>query len=260
MKKTHAIDQENEEKQFQLKSIGKENEFSFACYPGISCFNRCCHEIDVALTPFDVLRIKRRLGILSDEFLAKYSQLLSYKGSDLPLLKIKAQDEKTGRCMFLGNRGCSIYEDRPLVCRNYPTGVATQDPREDQEDQPHFIIEETICKGHLENKLWTLADWKKNQNALELEELNDPWLKIVARLKSLKLKDDKDQKMNIFILVSFDQDAFRSFVFDSKFLSRFDVDKATVKAIREDEEQLLKFGFQWLEFALFGEGPVKLRP
>jgi hypothetical protein len=80
---------------------------------------------------------------------------------------------------------------------------------------------------------------------------------MIPRLKSLRLKDDKDQKMNIFIMVSFDQDTFRSMVFESSFLDRFEVSQATADLLKNDEDELLKFGFKWLEFILFGEGPIR---
>ena len=41
----------------------------FSCHKGISCWNACCSNIDISLTPYDVLRMKRHLGISSTEFL-----------------------------------------------------------------------------------------------------------------------------------------------------------------------------------------------
>jgi hypothetical protein len=65
--------------------------------------------------------------------------------------------------------------------------------------------------------------------------------------------------MNIFIMVSYDLDSFRSFVFNSSFLERFDISTDTVEKIKSDDEELLKFGFDWLKFALFAEGPIHPR-
>jgi hypothetical protein len=174
-------------------------------------------------------------------------------------LKLREKDQVKNACVFLNDKGCSIYENRPTVCRNYPTGLATQNPQEGQGSHPYFIIEEEMCKGHAEKKRWTIAEWKDNQGSTELDELNKSWLEIVARLKSLTIKDDQDQKMNTFVLVSFDQDTFRDFVFKSSFLKRFEVSQSTAELIRVDDEELLKFGIKWLEYALFAEGPVRPR-
>jgi len=244
---------------FDLKPIPDEGTFRFSCHPGISCFNACCHNIDVVLTPFDVLRMKTHLGIRSDEFLAKYCAMQSYKDSEIPLLKLTVADEQTGKCVFLGEAGCRIYDARPTVCRNYPTGVATQDPTVGQSTQPYFIIEEEMCKGHFEGRQWRIPEWKENQGSAELDELNRPWLEMIPRLKSLRLSDDRDQKLNIFIMVSFDQDTFRKMVFESSFLDRFEVSQQTAELIRNDDEELLKFGFKWLKFILFAEGPIRPR-
>jgi hypothetical protein len=73
------------------------------------------------------------------------------------------------------------------------------------------------------------------------------------------MKNDQDQKMNIFIMVSYDLDSFRSFVFNSSFLTRFDITPDVVDKIKSDDEELLKFGFDWLKFALFAEGPIHPR-
>jgi len=70
---------------------------------------------------------------------------------------------------------------------------------------------------------------------------------------------DQDQKMNIFIMVSYDLDAFRSFVFNSSFLTRFEISTNVVNKIKSEDEELLKFGFDWLKFALFAEGPIHPR-
>jgi|TARA_B100000809_G_scaffold235190_1_gene253232 hypothetical protein len=35
------------------------------------------------------------------------------------------------------------------------------------------------------------------------------------------------------------------------------VDKETAESIRLDEEKLLKFGMEWLKFALFNEGTFR---
>ena len=201
--------------------------------------------------------MKNKLGIRSDEFLTRYTEMRTYKDSEIPLLKLAVADEKSGKCVFLSDKGCTIYDSRPTVCRNYPTGLATQDPNVGQSSQPYFIIEEDMCRGHFEGRNWSIPEWKENQGSTELDELNKPWLEIIPRLKSLRLKDDKDQKMNIFIMVSFDLDTFRSLVFESSFLDRFEVSSETAALIREDDEELLKFGFKWLEFALFGEGPIR---
>jgi len=45
--------------------LGPDDTFKFACHPGISCFNKCCGDVNIFLSPYDVLRMKRRLEMTS---------------------------------------------------------------------------------------------------------------------------------------------------------------------------------------------------
>jgi hypothetical protein len=46
----------------------------FRCRKDIDCFNACCKNIDIMLTPYDIVRLKTRLGITSTEFLREYTE------------------------------------------------------------------------------------------------------------------------------------------------------------------------------------------
>ena len=121
---------EAKQKNFNLKPITPEGIFSFACHPGVSCFNRCCHEIDVILTPVDILKMKTELNMSSDKFLTQYTTMQKLKGTGIPLVKLQMRENSNGACIFLDQKkGCSIYHTRPLVCRSYPLGLASLDPR-----------------------------------------------------------------------------------------------------------------------------------
>ena len=252
------------EENFKLKPITPEGIFSFACHPGVSCFNKCCHEIDVILTPVDILKMKTALNIRSDEFLKKYTTLQTLKDTGIPLVKLLMRENSNGACIFLdGSKGCSIYQNRPQVCRSYPLGLGTLDPRheklqtEGQSPEARFMIQEDMCKGHLEPKTWTLKKWMEDQGTIAMEKGNKPWMEIVAKLKAMKINDKQNHEISLFIMASYDLDTFRQFVFESSFLERFEVDINTIKSIHSEQESLLKFGMDWLLFALFNEGSIR---
>ena len=252
------------EENFKLKPITPEGIFSFACHPGVSCFNKCCHEIDVILTPVDILKMKTALNIRSDEFLKKYTTLQTLKDTGIPLVKLLMRQNSNGACIFLdGSKGCSIYQNRPQVCRSYPLGLGTLDPRheklqtEGQSPEARFMIQEDMCKGHLEPKTWTLKKWMEDQGTVAMEEGNKPWMEIVAKLKAMKINDKQNHEISLFIMASYDLDTFRQFVFERSFLERFEVDINTIKSIHSEQESLLKFGMEWLLFALFNEGTIR---
>ena len=252
------------EENFKLKPITPEGIFSFACHPGVSCFNKCCHEIDVILTPVDIMGMKTALNIRSDEFLKKYTTIQTLKDTAIPLVKLLMRENSKGACIFLdGSKGCSIYENRPQVCRSYPLGLGTLDPRhakfqtEGQSPDARFMIQEDMCMGHREPKTWTLNKWMEDQGASNMEELNKNWMEIVAKLKSMKINEEQNHEINLFIMASYDLNTFSNFVFGSTFLERFDVDQETVENIKSNERELLKFGMEWLHYALFGEGNIR---
>ena len=49
--------------------LDNNDTFSFHCHSGVSCFNQCCRNLNLFLYPYDVLRLKHRLDISSDQFL-----------------------------------------------------------------------------------------------------------------------------------------------------------------------------------------------
>ena len=48
--------------------LGLKDSFTFKCHKGLSCFNTCCRNKLLPLTPYDVLRLKGALGLHSDVF------------------------------------------------------------------------------------------------------------------------------------------------------------------------------------------------
>jgi Fe-S-cluster containining protein len=75
----------------------------------IACSN-CCILTRIALTPKDIEKISRRLGMMKDVFSAKY--LRRNDDGDMEIYETP--------CPFHTEKGCSIYDIRPQDCRTYP--------------------------------------------------------------------------------------------------------------------------------------------
>ncbi len=58
-------------------------------------------------------------------------------------------------------------------------------------------------------------------------------------------------------MACYNLDSFKRFVFESRLLKLFQIDKRAVSRIQNDETELLKFGFQWLSFAILGKNTMK---
>jgi hypothetical protein len=63
--------------------LGPESTFKFKCHPGVACFTECCRDINIILTPYDIIRLKNRLDLSSEEFLALYTRIPRAKRAPL---------------------------------------------------------------------------------------------------------------------------------------------------------------------------------
>jgi hypothetical protein len=66
-------------------------------------------------------------------------------------------------------------------------------------------------------------------------------------------------KTKLVYTACYDLDAFKRFLFETRFFDIYDVEKETIQKIRNDEEELLSFGYKWVRFSLFSEDTLKLR-
>jgi Fe-S-cluster containining protein len=124
--------------------LGPDDTFKFGCHPGVSCFNKCCSDVNIFLSPYDVLRLKRRLGMTSGEFLDKYALLPVQKDMKTPVVMLRMNDDEIKTCQFLTDGGCGIYTDRPWPCRMYPLGLAAQKDTPDgwRGERFYFLLQE----------------------------------------------------------------------------------------------------------------------
>lgn len=236
-------------------------QFKFNCHAEVSCFTKCCRGIQIILTPYDIIRLKNRLKLRSDEFLALYTQPRMLEKTDLPVVSLKLLDDELASCPFVGKEGCSIYADRPTTCRYYPLGVASLSHCEGVQGQGfYFFIHEPHCLGFNEEKVWSIREWRRAQGVERHDDINAEWTDLVVRKRSFPASFKlTEQSKQMFFMVNYDIDRFRRFVFESSFLKRYDVDPDTLAKIMHEDISLLKFGFRWLRWILFKDGRSEFR-
>lgn len=232
---------------------GMDSGFKFRCHPKVSCFTKCCRGIRITLTPYDIILLKNRLGLDSEQFLAIYTEPEMLEKTDLPVVNLKLLDDEQQSCPFVRDEGCLVYEDRPTSCRYYPLGVASLMHKEDADDEGFFFfVNEPHCRGFEEEKEWKVREFREDQGVDTHDDINAAWTDLIVHKRSfpsnVKL-NDKSKEM--FFLISYNIDKFKRFVFESTFLQRYEIDAETVAAIRDDEVELLKFGLKWLKSILF---------
>ncbi|MBS3755363.1 MAG: YkgJ family cysteine cluster protein [Desulfobacterales bacterium] len=244
--------------------LSAQSRFNFRCHPGISCFTRCCRGINIMLTPYDIVRLKNRLQMTSEEFLAMYTTPQLLEKTDLPVVTLRMLDDQPGEpvCPFVReDAGCIIYADRPTTCRYYPLGVASLSHKPEVAEGFYFFINEPHCKGFEEDAEWSVEEWRRDQGVDVYDSINAPWTELLVRKRSIPSNIRLTEKTkNMFFTASYDIDRFRRFVFESSFLNLYQVDNETVAEIRNDELALLNFSFRWLKWLLFQEGDFQLNP
>jgi hypothetical protein len=249
------------------EQLSLKSRFKFKCHKGVSCFTECCRGIDIMLTPYDILTMRKKLDIDSEKFLSIFTTPQLLEKADLPVVTLKLLDDERKSCPFVQDEeGCVIYEDRPTTCRYYPLGVGSlsysgeQGDNEDKEEF-FFMIKEPHCKGFDEPDEWTVEEWREDQGVDLRDEVNEGWLDLMVRKKSLpasmKLSENAKQ---MFFTVCYNIDKFKRFVFESSFLTRYNIPEERVAEIKDDDVKLLQFGFEWLKVTFFHAGEEMFNP
>jgi Fe-S-cluster containining protein len=244
-----------------------EDSFTFRCHKGVSCWNRCCHGADITLTPWDIVRLSRHLGLSAADFLAQYTVPAFFPRSNLPVAKLKmAGEEGKGACAFVAEAGCSVYEHRPQTCRYYPLGLVSMKMKDAPEKQDfHFLVREDHCKGHEEKQEISVALFRDQQGVLEGEAIDRGWIDILMKMASWSSiggpmgKAPTPQAQKMFFMATTDVSAFRRFILSTKFLETYEVAPEAIEDVKADDEAALRLAFDWLKAVLFNEPTLPMK-
>lgn len=237
--------------------------FRFRCHAGLACFNRCCRNLNLFLYPYDVLRLKSRLGVSSDAFLDAHVDVVLRPGSHFPDVLLQMADNDQRSCPFLTEAGCSVYPDRPDACRTFPVEQGRfYDAARGRASTVHFFRPPDFCLGPGEDREWTPKTWARDQEAQVYHRMTRRW----AELRLLFQNDPwggegpDGAKAKMAFMATYNMDRFRQFVFESSFLKRYRVKPKRVQQIQRDEAELLLLGFDWVRHFLWGLPTERLRP
>ena len=86
--------------------LGRDSPFAYTCNKCMSC----CHDAHIALDPYEIARLARNRHLTTTEFIARF---LTEGG-------IVLRNREDTACVMLGADGCTVYADRPQICRTYP--------------------------------------------------------------------------------------------------------------------------------------------
>ncbi|HIJ41180.1 MAG TPA: YkgJ family cysteine cluster protein [Deltaproteobacteria bacterium] len=238
-------------KKKSLLRMDAEHLFQFRCASGIPCFTKCCQDITIVLSPYDVLRMKNAVGIPSDEFIDKYTLIIRRENLLIPMIVIK-MNEGDKRCPFVTETGCKIYNDRPWPCRMYPLNM-------NDDGTFSFITDASRCFGLKEEEKSRISSWLIEQGVPMYDEMNQLFSQVTTPLKAQELDIDNPKIYKMVFMALYNLDKFRDFVFQSSFLNRFHIDNLTVEKLKRSDVELLKFAYDWLKFGIFGQKTLSIR-
>lgn len=237
-----------------------EDKLKFRCHRGVSCWNECCSRADVTLAPYDVIRLKEATGMDSTDFLKDHTVPFELDMHGVPGLKLRTNDD--GACLFMKEEGCSVYENRPTACRYYPSGLLSMKSISESTDERHFLlVKEPHCKGHEEDQIQTIGEYREAQGVEEYDDLNHEWYQIILKKKSTgpSIGKPSDMSLQLFFMASYDMDRFRRFVMSEAFIKMYDLNDEEYAALETDDNALMKFGFKLMKQVFFGELTIKER-
>lgn len=236
----------------EKRKMDPEQIFRFRCGPGVPCYTQCCRDVTIALTPYDVLRLKNALGMTSQDFLDDHTIILGRDNQLIPLVILKMNEEDK-RCPFVSDAGCRVYEDRPWPCRMFPLDM-------DSEGMFQLIADPSRCKGLEEEETIRISDWLVNQGIVPYDRMNTHFSQVTNPLRAVQPDIENPDVGKMVFMALYNLDRFRAFVFESSFLNRFEVNEVTVEKIKRNDEELLKFGFDWVKFGVLGQILFRVRP
>jgi Fe-S-cluster containining protein len=162
-------------------ALDRKRAFSYQC----NACSRCCHNKAIRVGPYEILRLARRLGMTTTEFIAQHTEA----GGTV----LRMNDENNRACIFLNQQGCSVHPDRPLACRLYPLARSV-DP-EGHESFGHLIPHPETAGIYGTSA--TVADYLDQQGVAPFFAMGDRYgavyQRMVDRLESLD-PDELDRR------------------------------------------------------------------
>ncbi|CAK8723326.1 MAG: hypothetical protein CDV28_10390 [Candidatus Electronema aureum] len=233
--------------------LAADEKFCFACHPGVTCFTECCRQLDLALTPYDLLRLKKRLGLDSGSFLEQYVIVAWEEGMIFPACFLTMIDDGRASCVFVTDEGCSVYDDRPAACRAYPAGRGASRRADDTLAERFVLLREPHCLGFAEQQAQTAPEYFQAQGLTEFNCCNDQLLSLFQHPQIQAGFRLTQAQMDQYIMALYNVDFFRQEMADGRIMMKRPLSVLELRALAGDDEELLLLGLRWLLQEYFGE-------
>lgn len=230
----------------KFRPIDKNEKFNFDCHPNVKCFTECCCELDLELSPYDVLRLKNRLKMSSGIFLEKYVIIEWNEKEPFPHCYLTMVDDGKVSCIFKTARGCKVYSDRPSACRSYPVGRGASHNDEGRISVQYVLVQERHCQGFLEPARQDCIEYAQKQGLEEYNRINDIWASLVKHSRVKQGFKPTRQQLDQYILALYNLDLFRQKITEGEIVFDRPLNNNELLALAGDDEKMLLFGINWI--------------
>jgi Fe-S-cluster containining protein len=130
----------------------------------------CCHNAHIALDPYEIARLAHNQNLSTAEFIDRY---LTEGG-------VVLRNREDTSCIMLGADGCTVYPDRPQICRTYPLKRLRGD---DREVFPQFL--QFPASTGVYGKNGTVSDFLKGQDVDDLFAAKDRYSDMALQIAAV---------------------------------------------------------------------------
>lgn len=230
-----------------VQRLNADEPFRFDCHPGVVCFTECCRLLELALTPYDVLRLRKGTGLNSQELLDQYIIVEHDQRDVFPRFFLTMIDDGQASCAFVAENGCTLYQHRPGACRAYPLGRAAVRNCDDTMEEHFVMVKEAHCQGFAEAKEQTTRRYMKEQGLDEYNRYNDAVATLVQHQRIRQGFTPSEMQVRLFTLALYNIDTFR------EMLQQGRIPEASPPAdTLEDDEKLLLYAITYITAQFFG--------
>jgi len=229
------------------------SSFSFSCHKGVNCFTECCRLLELALTPYDILRLRKGTGLHSGELLEEYVIIEHNPGEPFPRFYLTMVDDGRASCVFVAESGCTVYDHRPAACRAYPLGRAAIRGTDEVIEEHYVLMKENHCRGFAEKAVQNIGKYCREQGLEVYNRFNDRVASILQHDSIRKGFMPSKKQTDLYTLALYNIDTFREYLLSDKIESvRF---AAPTEKDLQNDEQLLLFAIDLLYDELYSSLP-----
>ncbi len=237
----------------ELTPLSIEDNLRFGCHKNVPCFNHCCRDLNQALTPYDVLRLKHHLGLSARVFIKQYAALYMGPTTGLPVVALRFAENGRGECPFVTPKGCRVYTARPSSCRIYPLARALHRRRADGRISEHYaLLKEPHCRGFEQACTQSVGQWIAGQELESYHRMNDAVLELIALKNQVRPGQLAAEHRQLAKMAFYDLDTLKEKAL-ARALPDMDFDHLAVLPDIEDDEAWLVWSMIWIGQVLFGK-------